>query len=99
MRRWAARTERKPRLLTRWKLSQAPAFLRGASSWPCADATAAATSMIPYPRRGLHLPPPEAVAFRIVVTSCAFSEGFVVYTSVAALATSGVENDVPLDQP
>jgi hypothetical protein len=46
-RRFTKRTERKPRLLTRWKLSQAPAFLRGAIAWPWAEATAAATSMIP----------------------------------------------------
>ncbi len=32
-------------------------------------------------------------------TCCAVSAGFAAQTSAAAPATSGVENDVPLDQP
>src|SRR5919198_2055745 len=64
-----------------------------------ARSTAAATSSTPNPRSGLHAPLPEAVFFRMPPTCAAVSEGFAAHTSAAAPATSGVENDVPLENP
>ncbi len=90
---------RAERARERRTFSQDLAWGRGSTCWPDAAATAAATSMTPQPRPGLHLPWPEAVALRMLATSRAVSAGLAAQTSAAAPAVSGLEKDVPLAQP